>query len=280
VVRATHLASSVAVPVCLIVAPVAAADVLILRGGTERQGVLQSCSATACVLDQKPVPRETIEWIGLAGQPPPPPAQNPTMDEAHGRGGGVTQGKLVGIDASGVEMDSKTIPRGEVAWIHLGRAAVAHRTPDWRGTFIWSAHQEVPAGPQDWEGSADLALSDDGKGGLNGTFEGKQLQTLRLSYCNAETHGTLTAELTGTIRDQRIILKVVNGQSDWPASTKCVEGGTAGTGAPVFKWPQLDEAFAGMMPDGAGNFVFDRGSNPYQPYPTTMHYTLKLTPAK
>jgi hypothetical protein len=259
-------------------APNAAADVLILRGGAERQGVLQSCSAAACILDQEPVPRETIEWIGLAGRPPPPAVQNPTVDEAHVGGGGVTAGKLAGIDASTVAMDSKTIPRGEVAWIHLGRAA-ASRPPDWLGTFIWSVRQQVPAGPQNWDGSADLVLSDDGKGRLAGTFKGKQLQKLELSYCHAKTHGTLTAELTGTISGEKIVLKVVNGRSDWPASTACNEGGTAGTGAPVFKWPHLDDAFGSMTPDGAGNFVFDRSWDIQQPYPTTMHFRLKLTPA-
>jgi hypothetical protein len=278
VARGPQLATIVALSMCVIGARAVVADVLIQRGGTERQGVLQSCSAAACVLDQKPVPRETIEWIGLAGQPPPPVVKNPTVDEAHARGGGVTQGKLIGIDASTVAMDSKTIPRSEIAWVHLGRAA-ASRT-DWRGTFIWWIRQQVPAGPQNWDGNADLVLSDDGKGGLAGTLKGQQLQELKLSYCHAKTHGSLSADLAGTVAGDKMALKILNPWSDWPEETACVEGTSAKTGGIVFRWTYLAEAFGGLIADGHGNYVFERSWDIPQRYPTTLHYALKLTPAR
>ena len=260
-------------------AQVAASDVLILRNGAERQGALQNCSNQACVLDQRAISRDTIEWIGLASLPPAPAVQDPTVDEVHARGGAVTPGKLVQIDARVVTMDGKTFARSEVSWVHLGRAATS-TVGVFRGTFNWSIRQQVPSGPQNWDGRADLLLTDDGKGGLTGTLKGTQVQKLELSRCHAETHGTISADLTGTITGQKITVKVLNGRADWPSSTACREGGMAGTGAAVFKWPYLDEPFRGLAPDGAGNFVFDHEWPIPQLYPTTLHYTLKLTRAQ
>jgi hypothetical protein len=83
-------------------------------------------------------------------------------------------------------------------------------------------------------------------------------------------------------RLRRTRVKVLNGRANWPSSTACSEAGMAGTGAPVFKWPYFDEPFRGLAPDGAGNFVFDREWPRLVPqrYPTTLHYTLKLTRAQ
>jgi hypothetical protein len=231
------------------------------------------------MLDQRAIPRDTIEWIGLAGRPPAPAAQNPTVDEVHARGGAITAGKLIQIDARTVTMDGKTFARSEVSWVHLGRAANP-TLGDLHGTFNWWARQRVPSGMQSWDGRADVLLSDDGKGGLTGTLKGTQLQTLELSKCHAETHGTISAELKGTLTEQRITLSVLNGKADWPASTACREGGTAGTGAPVLKWPRFDEVFGGLTPDGTGNYTFDREGTNTSTYPATFHYTLKLTRAK
>jgi hypothetical protein len=177
-----------------------------------------------------------IEWIGLASRPPAPAVQNPTVDELHGRSGAITAGKLGQIDARIVTMDGKAFARSEVSWVHLGRAAIPTTSDnDLRGTFSWSAHQPVPSGTQDWVGSADIVLTDDRKGGVTGTLTGSQLQTLKLSRCHADTYGTISAGLKGTLTQQKIILSVLNGKADWPSRTTCRAGGTAGTGAPVLK---------------------------------------------
>jgi hypothetical protein len=138
----------------------------------------------------------------------------------------------------------------------------------------------VPSGTQDWVGRADIMLTDNGKGGLTGTLTGTQLQTLQLSRCHADTRGTISAELKGTLTEQKMTVSVLNGKSDWPPHTTCREGGTAGTGAPVLKWPQFDEVFEGLAPDAVGNFIFDRAVTFKQTYPTAVHYTLKLTRSK
>ncbi len=273
----THGAAVVALSLSLMAPPAVAADLLILRGGGQREGALQGCSAAACVLDQKPVPRDTIEWIGLGSRAPPPKVQDPTVDEAHARGG-ITAGKLLRIDAGSVAMDRKTLPRGEVAWVHLGRSASS--PADWRGTFIWWIRQQVPAGPQNWDGDAELVLTDDGKGNLAGTLKGKQVQDLELSYCHAKTHGFLSADLAGTVAGDKMALKILNPWSDWPEDTACVEGTSAKTGGIVFRWTYLGEAFGGLAADGHGNYVFERSWDIPQRYPTTLHYALKLTPAK
>ncbi len=71
-----------------------------------------------------------------------------------------------------------------------------------------------------------------------------------------------------------------NGSSDWPAKTPCNEGLSAGTGAPVFKWPHLDEAFRDLAPLDDGTYLYDREFPVPQPYPTTVHYTVTLARVK
>jgi len=152
---------------------------------------------------------------------------------------------------------------------------------DWYGTFKWSAHQEVPTGPQDWKGSADLVLTEDGKGGLTGRLKGSQAQKLELAKCHAETHGTLTADLTGTITGKKITVNAPKGSTDWPAITACREGGTAGTGGTIFNYPHVDEALRELAPDGEDAFLFDRQwTIGDRAYPVTLHYTVRLARAK
>jgi hypothetical protein len=146
-------------------AHVAAADVLILRSGTERQGRLQSCSGQACLLDQSRIPRDAIEWIGLTGRPPPPAVRNPTVDEAHTRGGAITPGKLVQIDERVVTMDGETLARSEVSWIHLGRIATRPAIGKWQGTL--TGHGE--GGPNNETAAVSFNFSEKDDGAIEGS---------------------------------------------------------------------------------------------------------------
>ena len=252
-------------------------DVLIQRDNRDLRGALQSCTADVCTLDRKSIARSSIAWIGLHKQPPPPQAQNAVSDELHLSDGSVQLGKLIAVDATNAVMDKGVYSRDRVDWIHLGRSEAGEEHRDrWYGSLDWSAHQMVPSGPQDWNGHADLALDEDGKGGLTGTLVGNQTQKLGLAKCHAVTNGTVNAALTGTISAHKIAINVASQQSTWPSETPCAEGLSAGTGGVVFQWPQFNEALRGLAPSGDGGYRYDHEF----PIPSgTARFTLTLRPA-
>ena len=98
-------------------------DVLIEHNNQNLRGALQGCTADDCTLDQKPVPRSAIDWIGFRNQPPPPQAESAVADEVHLTDASVHPGRLVSVDAAKVATESGDYPRDRVAWIHLATSA-------------------------------------------------------------------------------------------------------------------------------------------------------------
>ena len=97
-----------------------ATDALILRDDSVQKGVLKTCVAGQCQLGVKSFPRDSIEWIGLSvGSAPPPEVVNLDKDEAHLRKGTVRKGALVGVSSSAVVLESGSLNRRDVVWVHL-----------------------------------------------------------------------------------------------------------------------------------------------------------------
>jgi hypothetical protein len=105
-------------------------DALILRDGTKLQGTLTGCDAKGCTLDGKTYPRPAIDWIGLAsGDEAPPKVEHPEADEEHLRDGSVRTARLLGVDARAVVVASASLPRAQVAFVHLARPSAASVPP-------------------------------------------------------------------------------------------------------------------------------------------------------
>jgi len=96
-----------------------AADVLILRDGTRRQGTIAGCR-DECTLDGEKVARSTIVWVGLgAGGTAPPPPRNPGSDEVHLVSGRIVVGEFGGMSLGAVLIGEDSFDRDEVAWLRF-----------------------------------------------------------------------------------------------------------------------------------------------------------------
>jgi hypothetical protein len=124
-------------------------DALIMRNGTTLQGTLAGCDAKGCTLDGKAYPRSAIDWIGLAvGDATPPKVEHPETDEEHLRDGSVRSAQLLSIDAGTVVVAAASLPRAQVAFIHLARPSAASVPPN----------RTDPASPSDQPKSSSRVL--------------------------------------------------------------------------------------------------------------------------
>jgi hypothetical protein len=131
-------------------------DALIMRNGTTLQGTLASCDAKGCTLDGKPYPRQGIDWIGLAvGDAAPPKVAHPETDEEHLRDGSVRSAQLLSIDAGTVVVASASLPRAQVAFIHLARPSAASALPR-VGGGPGALKDKVPPPSYEWHGHVTL----------------------------------------------------------------------------------------------------------------------------
>jgi len=106
-------------------------DLLIMRTGAKLQGALAGCDAKSCTLDGKPYLRQAIDWIGLAvGDAAPPKVDHPETDEEHLHDGSVRSAQLLSIDAGTVLVASGSLPRDQVAFIHMARPPAASVPPN------------------------------------------------------------------------------------------------------------------------------------------------------
>lgn len=104
----------------LVAAVAAAEDLVVLRDGSSRTGVLQSCSGDRCTLAGSPILTREIAWIGLGQQKQATPAIAPaTVDQAVLRDGTTREGSLVGVSLGLVILDGMELARSEVAWIRF-----------------------------------------------------------------------------------------------------------------------------------------------------------------
>jgi hypothetical protein len=105
-------------------------DALILHGGARLQGTLAGCDAKGCTIDGKTYARAAIEWIGLGSGPAAPPnVAHPEIDEEHLRDGSIRAGRLLSIDVNSVVVAAATLPRGQVAFVHLAGPRAPSASP-------------------------------------------------------------------------------------------------------------------------------------------------------
>jgi len=97
-----------------------ARDVLVIRDGTRRLGVVAGCRDDACTLDGTRVARGLIAWVGLRQDDAAPPrARDPLKDEAHLVDGRVVTGEFGGLSLGAVAIGDSSFDRDEVAWIRF-----------------------------------------------------------------------------------------------------------------------------------------------------------------
>jgi len=129
-----------------------AQDVLVIRDGTRRKGVVAGCREDACTLDGARVARGLIAWVGLRqDDAAPPPARDPLKDEAHLVDGRVVSGEFGGLSLGAVALGDESFDRDEVAWIRFAGPEPAPapgpspRGPNYR--FSPSPPAASPRGP-------------------------------------------------------------------------------------------------------------------------------------
>jgi hypothetical protein len=156
-------------------------------------------------------------------------------------------------------------------------------TGDWAGRLEGSIHQLLRNGPQDWNVRADLALKNDGRGGLTGALMGTQTQTLGLHDCHAVTTDKIQATLEGAFthnaKGMSVTVKDRIGTS-WPKTAQCKEGGSADAGPVAFNWPHFDDAFRGLTQTSSGVYEYNQAFTIPQPPDAsfTVQYELRVWP--
>lgn len=106
-------------------------DVLILRNGEARTGVLQSCLEDRCQFGGSSVPRNDIAWIGFAQEKAAPnPIPSRADDQVVLRDGTTHAGKVVGVSLGVVVLGKATLDRSQVGWIRFGDPTAAESTSD------------------------------------------------------------------------------------------------------------------------------------------------------
>lgn len=130
----------------LAAAPAAARDILILRNGEVRGGLLRACAGDRCTLDGRAVPKAEIAWIGLGRTEPSPPAPGrPDREEIHLVDGTIHAGPLVGVSLGSVATVRGSFERAQVAWIYLAPTVPEEEDqPDALG----APREEEPEPPQ------------------------------------------------------------------------------------------------------------------------------------
>ena len=252
-------------------------DLITLRDGGAKTGKVETCNTAGCLISGNQIARATIMSIGL-GRQGALNLQNPSQDKIQQTDGSVSMQTMTSVDASRVATNQGSFPREQVAWIYFAAKRAEEPAGNWQGTLVWSLHQMVPSGPQDWKGQADVMLDSDAQGKVTGTLSGTQTQTLQLAHCHAHTDGTVKAALTGKIDGQQINLTIADPQATWPEQTPCREGLTAHTGAMVFKWPHLAEVFQNLNPSSDGSYHYEREWPMPPPNVYTLRYVLDLKP--
>jgi len=132
--------AAVAVAALLLSGGIVAADVILLRDGSQKRGALSTCDPNSCRIGAESVARTSIEWIGLDRDTPAPAVRNPERDELHLANSSVQSVTLTGVDSGSVYATfggqgfaaASSLPRRSVAWIHLGRPrqGATERAPD------------------------------------------------------------------------------------------------------------------------------------------------------
>jgi hypothetical protein len=252
-------------------------DLITLRDGGTKTGKVESCDGSGCTIGGNRIARETIMSIRLGGQSALN-LQNPSQDKIQLTDGSVLTQTMTSVDAARVAGNQGTFPRGQVAWIYFAAKRAQEAPGHWHGTLVWSLHQMVPSGPQDWNGRADVRLDSDAQAKVTGVLTGTQTQTLGLARGHAHTDGTVKATLSGKIDGQRMSLAIVDPQASWPEETPCREGLSARTGASVFKWPHLAEVFQNLSPSSDGSYHYEREWPMPPPNAYTLRYILDLKP--
>jgi hypothetical protein len=124
----SHRLLATAATVVLLAGRASADDVLLLRDGTHKRGVLSLCDQGHCRIGSETVARNAIAWIGLdRDAPTPPAARDPARDEVHLVDRTVQAATLLGVDPSFIHATlggrtsraASSLPRKSVAWIYL-----------------------------------------------------------------------------------------------------------------------------------------------------------------
>jgi len=143
-VLARGCALLIGVALVALASPAAAQDLLILRDGEQRSGVLDSWISDRCMLGSESVPRSEIAWIGVGVDPessPPPPPADPGLDAVQLADGALHPAPLVGISATTVVTQRGSHARTEVDWIYLA--------PPPQETDVTSGQGQPPPSPSE-----------------------------------------------------------------------------------------------------------------------------------
>jgi hypothetical protein len=134
-------------------------DLITLRDGGTKGGKVESCDTAGCLIGGSRVARAAIASIRL-GRQSALNLPDAGKDQIQLTDGSVLNQTMTSVDAGRVASNQDSFPRDRVAWIYLApRRAVGPR--QWQGTFVWALRQNVPAGPQNWDGKAELTLNSD-----------------------------------------------------------------------------------------------------------------------
>ncbi len=144
-------------------APRASEDLVIRRDGSTARGRINSCIDDVCYLDGRSESRAAIAWIGFrTAEAAPPGLEDPTQDEARLDDASVRHGRLVGVSQGEVLLQTGSLDRAAVAWIHLAAPAGAPPAP---GEI---RHPEIKGGDDGGGGSGGSG----GSGGAGGSGGG------------------------------------------------------------------------------------------------------------
>lgn len=90
-------------------------------GAGRRSGSLTSCDDERCQLDRQAVPLAELIWIGLGVGSEPPPAGTPARGVVLADGT-FRPGRFVGLSLGSVLLDTGSLDRGLVRWVHVADA--------------------------------------------------------------------------------------------------------------------------------------------------------------
>ena len=116
-------------------------DVIIGRDGSQLTGNISRCSAAACTLDGRTIPRTSTRWIGFdqGGSPPPP---SPDADTMFLSSKPPAAARMTAADATTVRSTRGNFPRADVAWVYIADTPEDRSRPDYE---IQDDEPESPA---------------------------------------------------------------------------------------------------------------------------------------